>query len=118
MHGMHSEYALHMRGNMQRKAATYCRNMNILLDIWTFTFCSTRHNSFTFCSSALFCSRFVLVTTLKTNNIYGHHSEPGIYNMVTTLNPARIYSQKKEQNENKLGQKKGVDPKADPNFVR
>ena len=60
-----------------------------------------------------------MVTTLNPAYIiYGHYSEPGIYNMVTTLNPARIYSQKKEQNENKLGQKKGVDPKADPNFVR
>ena len=56
--------------------------MHFLLDIWMFTFCSTRHILFTFCSFAVFCSRFVLlVTTLKINNIY----------TVTTLIAGYIY---------------------------
>ena len=64
-----------------------------------------------------------MVTTLNPAYIYiiyGHYSEPGIYiyNMVTTLNPARIYGQKKkEQNENKLGQKKWGQPEGCPQFL-
>ena len=60
-----------------------------------------------------------MVTTLNPAYIiYGHYSEPGIYNMVTTLNPARIYSQKKRTKREQIRAKKGADPKADPDFVR